>query len=98
MSIVATVKVRASSGQPFDLPGDERLATVARELSRSGFRVLNSGWFDVTFMAEEQHLQKFFHILIPSNAPFSSPVSPDNWELARLVESLDIPSHSSSYA
>jgi hypothetical protein len=98
MSIVATVKVRASSGQPFDLPGNERLATVVRELSRSGFKVLNSGWFDVTFIAEEQHLQRFFRVHFPSNAPFSSPVSPDNWELARLVESLDVSSHSSSYA
>ncbi|WP_157381720.1 hypothetical protein [Burkholderia ubonensis] len=98
MSVIATVKVRAESGNPLDLPGRERLVAVARALSRSGFKVVHSGWFDVTFVADEQHLQHFFRIRLPASAPFTSPVIPENEELARLVESLDVPSHSSSYA
>lgn len=98
MSVVATVKVRAASGNPLDLPGQERLETVARALSRSGFKVVNSGWFDVTFVADEQQLQHFFRVRLPLDAPFTSAVVPENRELAELVESLDVPSHSSSYA
>jgi hypothetical protein len=98
MSVIATVKVRAESGNPMDLPGKERLAAVARVLTSSGFQVVNSGWFDVTFVAEEQHLQRFFRVRLPSDAPFTSPVAPENKELAELVESLDVPSHSTSYA
>lgn len=98
MSIVATVKVRAASGNPMDVPDGERLATVAEALSRSGFEVLSTGWFDVTFVADEQHLQHFFRVVLPTDAPFSSRVIPEDADLARLVETLDVPSHISSFA
>lgn len=98
MSIVAAVKVRAASGNPADVPSAERLATVAEMLADSGFEVLSTGWFEVTFAADEQHLQHFFRIVLSPDAPFSSRVVPENAELARLVDSLDVPSHISSYA
>jgi hypothetical protein len=97
MTIVATVKVRAASGQMFDLPGDTRLATVTQELSRAGFQMLNSGWFEITFVASKQHLERYFHVHIPADGPFSSPVSPANRDLAQLIETLEIPRSSCSY-